>query len=256
MTHNASSGKTDVNDHYFDEVSGEWVGKSSAAASAPYPTDWHWSADFSAAGTATAVDGHGFEYQIGSGPTQESDGVKYVNLTGKAASYYGANVGSLPSTSGDLSHGASIPGSSTKLALNEDRYLTVYFQIIHASDSTPTSVYGAEFFYSTGTSAQYNPTGIVPLNTVRKTGSHKGTVTTAGTYANGEFISVTYDMPTQADGDGKTWGSAPIVPVWHIGGSSATGWAGGSIIVHGYVLSDKTNGNTTINTIDLPIKVS
>ena len=55
LTHNASSGKTDVNDHYFNLAEGGWVGKSSEEESSP-PADtykWTWTADGQHLGNST-----------------------------------------------------------------------------------------------------------------------------------------------------------------------------------------------------------
>ena len=233
-----------------------------APAADPYPPDWVWSADFAAEGTAAAADGHGFEWDIGAGPTEVPNvGVKYTNHpTSKALAYFGIAENDIPSKSSNLKDGVTGPGGKPIDLVgvgiaDPHKFLTIYFQIDHASDTTPASVFGPEFYWSAGTPAQYNRTPIAPHNSVRKTGSHEGTVTTAGTYADGEYISVSYEMTDADDFAGNSWDTSGL-EINHIGGSSATFWAGGSIIVHGYVLSPVYNNDAIIHSVALPIRVS
>jgi hypothetical protein len=85
LTHNASSGKTDVNDHYYDAAGGGWVGKSSS--SSPPPADaymWTW---LGAAQHSASVSDFGFL------STDAADNYQSQGLTFAANTIDGVDIG-------------------------------------------------------------------------------------------------------------------------------------------------------------------
>lgn len=255
---------------WVEEGAGRAPAGGEGGETSDFPADWRWSANFADSGTYAQVDGHAWEYSIGSS-SQVAAGVQYVNQTGKSGVFFGADIDAsssdvIPAMSSSLEDTRADP-NGTIIALVNAKYLTIYFQIDHASDTVPGSVFGHSFYWSGGTTAQYNTIEITPFNTVRKTGSHDGVLVTAseedssgGSYSDLEYLSVTYDMTDQDDAIGQ-WGAVNNI-VKHIGGTAALNWSSGAIIVHGYVLSEKNNKaghadySAQISDIDLPISTS
>jgi hypothetical protein len=245
-------------------------GVNSTTAASTYPSEWAWSANFAhSSDVATHVAGHGFNdtqnittFVSGKGVQEDPEA---RSVMGANAERYGGGFSpaSLPAgaVSGTLQDGATGPNGVIDTAT--DKYLTVYIEIV-TMGSQPTSDFFNALYWGNDDSVDvYNGTPIPATKIVRKTGElkHKGTVKSSGTYAAGEFISVSYDLTAQditEDGGSGNWADADT-QCKHVGpmmGSWAKAEDDIEIIFHGYVLSQYYNNNEALASIDLPIAVS